>query len=116
MKGQGFFRRLGFALQGLRWALRHERSIRTHVLATTVVLSYLLVQRPPAVWWALAALSIGLVVVAELVNSALETLIDHLHPDVHPAIGTAKDIAAGAVLVASVMALVVAVACVLGHG
>jgi undecaprenol kinase len=116
MKGQGFFRRLGFALQGLRWALRHERSIRTHALATVVVACYLAIQRPPAVWWALAALSIALVVVAELINSALETLIDHLHPDIHPTIGAAKDIAAGAVLVASVMALVVAVACLVGNG
>ena len=52
----------------------------------------------------------GLVLVAELLNSALETLADHLHPEQHPEVGAAKDIAAGAVLVASAVALVVGLA------
>ena len=54
------------------------------------------------------ALTVGLVLVTELVNSALETLIDHIHPDQHPEIGAAKDIAAGAVLVSSLVSLAVA--------
>ncbi|MDY6860563.1 MAG: diacylglycerol kinase [Pseudomonadota bacterium] len=40
-------------------------------------------------------------------NSALEALIDHLHPDIHPEVGVVKDIAAAAVLVASLGALAV---------
>ncbi len=47
---------------------------------------------------------------AELFNAALETLADHLHPEEHPEIGAAKDIAAGSVLVAALIALLVAVA------
>jgi undecaprenol kinase len=53
------------------------------------------------------------VLVAELLNTALEELIDHLHPGQHPAMGRAKDMAAGAVLVASLFAVAVGVAWVL---
>lgn len=107
MKGQSFIKRLGFALQGLRLALNRERSLRAHLSVTAVVLLILIVMRPAALWWAILALAIGLVLVTELLNSALETLIDHLHPEAHPEIGAAKDMAAGAVLVASVIAVVV---------
>ena len=107
MKGQTFRRRLGFAIRGLALAVRRERSLRTQLLAAGMVLALLLATRPAAVWWALLLLACALVLVAELLNSALEALVDHLHPERHPAVGAAKDIAAGAVLVASVGAVAV---------
>lgn len=113
MKGQTFRRRLGFAIRGLALAVRRERSLRTQLLAAGTVLALLLATRPAAVWWALLLLACALVLVAELLNSALEALVDHLHPERHPAVGAAKDIAAGAVLVASVGAVAVGVAFVL---
>ena len=61
-------------------------------------------------WWALMALTIGLVVSAELLNTAIEALADHLHPQQHDAIKLTKDVAAGAVLVSSIVALVVGAA------
>lgn len=57
--------------------------------------------------WIGIFLSAGLVVVAEIINSAIERLCDHLHPDLHPAIGRVKGITAGAVLFAVGIALVV---------
>lgn len=110
MKGQPFIRRVGFALHGLRLAVQREGSLRSHLLAAAAVLLVLLLIRPAPLWWALLALAVGLVLVAELVNSALEALIDHLHPERHPEIGAAKDIAAGAALVASGIAVLVGLA------
>lgn len=110
MKGQAFIRRLGFAWHGLRLAVCRESSFRTHLLAAAGVLAVLLALRPALVWWAVLALASGLVLVAELLNSALEALVDHLHPERHPEIGAAKDIAAGAVLVASLIAVGVGLA------
>ncbi|GAA5176054.1 hypothetical protein GCM10025771_09790 [Niveibacterium umoris] len=110
MKGQTFLRRLGFAVDGLKAAFRREHSFRQHLLATGAVLGVLLVTRPAPVWWAIGAITVGLVLMAELFNSALEALIDHLHPERHPEIRVVKDIAAGAVLVTSLIALAVAVA------
>jgi undecaprenol kinase len=110
MKGQPFSKRLVFALQGILLAFRREHSFRLHVLACATVLVVLSVNRPPSLWWAVCALTIGMVLVAELFNAALETLTDHLHPEQHPEIGAAKDIAAGAVLIAAIFAAIVAVA------
>jgi diacylglycerol kinase (ATP) len=110
MKGRPFLERLGFALAGLRLALRQEPSLRSHLLAAAAVASILWISGAAALWWAVGALTVGLVIVAELVNTAIETLADHLHPDRHPQIKAVKDVAAAAVLVASCVALAVAAA------
>ena len=110
MKNQGMLRRFGFALAGLRATWGAEQSFRIHVIATAVVLGTLLWLRPSPSWWAIAALTIALVMATEIVNTALERLADHLHPQQHPAIKAVKDCAAGAVLVASIAALGVAAA------
>ena len=115
MKGRPFPERLGFALAGLRLALRQEPSLRSHALAALAVAGVLWISHAAPLWWALGALSIGLVVVAELANTAVETLADHLHPERHPQIKAVKDIAAAAVLVASAVALAVAVAFAVAH-
>lgn len=109
MKGQPLHRRMLFALHGLKLALLRERSFRTHLAVSVIVVTLLLLMRPSAVWSAILILTIGLVLATELLNSALEALIDHLHPEEHPAVGAAKDIAAGAVLVASIAACVIGV-------
>ena len=64
----------------------------------------LLLRLPPAAW-AIVALAVGLVFAAELVNTALEALVDLASPGEHPLAKRAKDIAAGAVLVAAAAAL-----------
>lgn len=114
-KGRGFTARLGHAWAGLRSAWQHEPSLRTHAVATVAVVAALAVTRAPASWWALMALTIGAVVSAELLNTALEVLADHLHPGHHPAIGRCKDVAAGAVLVSSMAAVGVGLAFLIGH-
>lgn len=109
-KGQPFQQRLRWAWAGLRAAWRDEASLRTHALATLAVLGALALIRAPAHWWAIMALTVGLVVACELMNTAIEALADHLHPARHPAIGLCKDVAAGAVLISSVTAMAVGVA------
>lgn len=106
MKSRGFRDRLGFALAGLREAFVRERSFRTHCAAAGVFV-VLLVLRPAPIWWAAIALVVALVLVLELINSALEGVIDLLHPGIHPEVKAIKDMAAGAVLVASFTAVVV---------
>jgi diacylglycerol kinase (ATP) len=77
------------------------------------VAAALLITRAAPVWWGVMAMAIGLVIGAELLNTAIETLADHLHPQQHEAIKRTKDVAAGAVLVASTGALVTGVAFVI---
>ena len=61
--------------------------------------------RVPPSSWALLALAIALVGAAELLNTGLEALVDLVSPDDHPLAKQAKDVAAAAVLVASLGAL-----------
>ena len=108
MKNRNFFERLGFAVAGLAAAFRRERSFRTHLIFAGLAALALLILWPPPVWWALVAVVIALVLALELVNSAIEAVIDLLHPERHEEIRAAKDMVAGAVLVISLAALVVA--------
>jgi diacylglycerol kinase (ATP) len=110
MKNQSFARRLTFAFAGLRTAWRTENSFKVHVLATVAVLAALLTWQPSLLWCAVIVLTVAAVLAAELVNTAIEYLADHLHPDQHPQIKIVKDCAAGAVLVVSLAALAVAAA------
>jgi len=104
MKNKSFHHRLGFALHGIAAGLRAESSLRTQAAGAVLVLAVLVWRRPGAVWWALLIMNCGAVLAAELMNTALEHALDHLNPQLHPAIKLAKDCAAGAVLVLSLAA------------
>jgi len=109
-KNQSLLVRLRFALAGLGHALRAESSIRIQVGVFVVVVAALLVLRPEPVWWGLVVLASSGVLAAELLNTAVEHLADHLHPEIPPSIRTVKDCAAAAVLVAVLGAVAVGVA------
>ena len=112
MKGRPPHERMGFALAGLVEAYRRESSFRIHVSTLAVALIVLLAVRPAPVWWAAIAIVAVLVLAFEMLNSALEGLIDLLHPAIHPEIQAIKDMASAAVMIAGVGALAVA-ACAL---
>lgn len=105
MKNESFPRRVSCAMAGIRSALQSERSLRTQMMFAAAVLPALLILRPALIWWGLVGLTVALVLAAELFNTALENLIDHVHPEQHPRIKVVKDCAAGAVLVLSVGAV-----------
>ena len=88
-------------------AWRGEASFRQQAVIALGVLLILLWCRPAMVWWALLLMNCGLVLAAELFNTALEHALDHLHPERHAAIEVAKDCAAGAVLLLSLTGLCV---------
>ncbi|MBC9031047.1 diacylglycerol kinase [Sphingomonas sp. JC676] len=107
---------MGFAVTGIRACWHGEASFRAQVRLAGLALAALLVLRPASVWWAAIALCCAMVLALELVNSAVEAVIDRLHPEIHPSIGLAKDMLAGAVLVMSFASLLVGVAMVVDAG
>ena len=109
-KNQPFIRRLRFALQGLAAAWRSERNFRIQLGALASVVIVLVALGIEPVWWALVLLTSGSVLAAELFNTALEHLADHLHPETHPQIQIVKDCAAAAVLVTAAAAASVGIA------
>ena len=105
MKNRPFHKRLGFASAGLVAAWRRERSFRTQSIIGLIAIVVTAVLRPGLLWAGLVTLAVALVLAFELINSALEHLIDHIHPTIAPEIKLAKDVAAAAVLVVSIAAV-----------
>jgi len=108
LKNKPFYLRLGFALSGFVIAIKQENSFRFQVAAAISVFVLLLVIQPEPVWWALVVVMVSMVLMAELVNTALEELCDYVQPAHHEVIGKIKDVAAAAVLMASIGSLIVA--------
>jgi diacylglycerol kinase (ATP) len=96
-------------MRGVWAALRSEVHLRFHALATVVVIGLGFHYGITRLEWALVALSAAGVWTAELVNTAIEALTDLASPAYHPLAGKAKDVAAGAVLLAALGAVVVGV-------
>lgn len=115
MKNQNFFRRVVFSLQGFRAAWQSENSFKAQVVITTGVLVSLFILKPSIMWSAIFALVIGATLAAELFNTALEYMIDVLHPQIHPQIGKAKDCAAAAVLVLSLASILIYILFLISH-
>jgi undecaprenol kinase len=112
-KSRPFPQRLRFAFAGIAAAWASERSFRLQIGVLVCVTLILAVLRLEPLWWALVLLTGGAVITAELFNTALEHLADHLHPQLHPRIAVVKDCAAAAVLVAAIAASAVGVALVI---
>jgi len=90
------------------WALiRTERNARIHLAATALVVASGIVLGVSRAEWAVLGLAIALVWSAEAMNTAVEALGDAVSPEPNEAIGKAKDVAAGAVLLATIGAVVV---------
>ncbi|MBC7804703.1 MAG: diacylglycerol kinase family protein [Akkermansiaceae bacterium] len=101
------FASFGHAFDGVRETFRAERNFRFHVLASLLVLVagfslHISPLRIVAVFFAIA-----LVIVTELINTALEVTVDLAMPAHHPLAKRAKDASAGAVLIAAICAVVV---------
>jgi diacylglycerol kinase (ATP) len=88
-------------------ALRSEVHLQFHAAATVLVLGLGIYFQLSPTEWALVALAVASVWAAELFNTAIETLTNLASPGYHPLAGKAKDVAAGAVLLAALGAVVV---------
>ena len=95
------------AFRGVGLLFRHEANARIHLLATGLVLGLAAWLDLPRHDWALLLLAIGLVLASEAMNSALEALADRVAPETHPLVARCKDTAAGAVLLAAIVAAAV---------
>jgi diacylglycerol kinase (ATP) len=102
-------RSFGYALRGLGFMLRTQHNAWIHLAATAVVVIAGLWLKIRDDDWRWIVLAIALVWVAEIVNTAFEHLCDVVQPEFHVSVRTAKDVAAGAVLVAAIAAAIIGV-------
>jgi diacylglycerol kinase (ATP) len=95
------------ALAGLRAAWQHEDAFRQEVLIAAIAIPVALLLPAGTVGKALMIASILLVLIVELLNSALEAAVDHTSLEQHPLAKRAKDVASAAVLLSIVNAVMV---------
>ena len=96
-----------YAFVGIRHVLKTQENAWIHTAFTLAVVVVGLWLRIGQLEWAILVLTVGMVWVAEFMNTALEAVIDLASPEIHPLAKIGKDAAAGGVLVAAITAVIV---------
>lgn len=97
----------GYAFEGIWTGIRKERNMRIHCLAVILVTAAGTFFGLTAVEWCICLLLFGMVISLELVNTAVEAVVDLVTEEKKPLAKIAKDTAAGAVLFTAVMAVII---------
>jgi len=107
MNTSKFFRSFSYALRGIGTVFKEEFNARVHLLAAMVAIVLGIVLKVAWFEWIILVLVMGGVFAMELINTSIENLADLYSRELNPKIKKIKDLAAGAVLVASITALVI---------
>lgn len=97
-----------YAVCGLADAWQNERNMKIHSVATIIVLVAGLWLRLERLEWMFVLSAVFLVITMEMLNTSLERVVDLFTREYHPLAGAAKNAAAGAALLASLYALLIA--------
>ena len=97
----------GYAFEGIWTGIRNERNMKIHCLAIIFVTLAGTMFQISAVEWCICLLLFGLVAALELVNTAVEAVVDLVTEEKKPLAKIAKDTAAGAVLFAAIISVII---------
>lgn len=101
-KAPGFRGTCQNAFKGVRLAIKSERNIRVHFVAAVLVMTVGTLLKFTPLEFSILLIAIAIVIIAEMVNSAIEFSLDSIyHNKYSRQVGMAKDIAAGAVMIAT---------------
>jgi diacylglycerol kinase len=95
------------AFSGLWYALRTQRNTRIHLTIAAIVIALGIWLGLSFTEWAVLVLTIGFVLVSEMLNTVAEALVDLVSPEYHPQAKIVKDVAAGVVLLGAIIAVLV---------
>jgi diacylglycerol kinase len=104
-----FFKSFIYAFQGLRASLRVQRNLKVQILIALITIGAGFYFEIASWEWSVILITIGLVIGLEMINTAIELLVDLVTRERKPQAGKIKEIAAGAVLVVSVIAVIIGV-------
>jgi diacylglycerol kinase len=110
-----FFRSFRHAVDGIRTAIATERNFRFELVLAVASVVLALILPLSVAERAIVFLTIGIILSLELLNTAFEHLMDVLNPQYHEDVKKSKDIAAGAVLLASIAAATVGLVVFVPH-
>ncbi|HKB88869.1 MAG TPA: diacylglycerol kinase family protein [Patescibacteria group bacterium] len=98
-----------FAFEGLKSAFIKGRNFRIQIAATVLVFILGLIFNLSSLEWLDLVVVITLVLILELINTSIEAMVDLVSPEIHEKAKLAKDVAAGAVFIASVGSVIIGV-------
>lgn len=110
-----FLNSFKYPISGLRYAYKNEQNLTFHLLMTICVVVVGLFFKVTLVEWAILALTVGLVIASELINTAFEAAVDLVTQEYHPLAKVCKDTAAAAVLIFAVTAVIVGLIIFIPH-
>ena len=96
-----------YAFAGLISSLKTEQNMRIHILAVILVIIAGFVLKISLIEWCICITLCGMVIFAELINTAIETTVDIAMPEINEKAKLAKDISAAAVLVLAISSAIV---------
>ena len=103
------------AFNGLKYVFKNERNFRLHIVIGLIVLILAIYLNCSLIEIMFLVIVISIVLITEIINSAIEYTWDKLEPNHHPVVGIIKDVMAGSVLIASLSAGLVGVLMLLRH-
>lgn len=104
LKQQGksnFYKSVNHALNGIEYAVNHERNIKIEILAAIIVSVMGVWLNITVIEWLILMLLIATILAFEMINTAIERTVDLVTKDYHELARVSKDMAAGAVLILS---------------
>ncbi len=107
MRSRNLLDSFRYAFAGLFYALRTQRNTRIHLAIAAAVVAMGIWLDISLTEWAVLILTIGFVLVGEMLNTVAETLVDLINPGYHPLAKTIKDVTAGAVLLTALISVIV---------
>lgn len=102
-----FLHSFTFAISGIFHAIRNERNMKIHSVVAIIVIILSWIYHLSAIEWMFISFAICGVLALELVNTALERVVDLVTKDIHPLAKQAKDVAAGAVLLYAILSVII---------
>jgi len=106
---KSFFQSVRYALHGVWSGIDDQLNLKVQIAIATIVIGAGFLFKITATEWCIVLICIGLVLGLELMNSAIESLVDLVTLERKPLAGRIKDIAAGAVLVVSIVSVIIGV-------
>ena len=104
-----FIESMGHAIDGISYTTTHEKNFKIEIIFACLVTIASFILKVSILEWAILILVIGMVLVLEMINTAIERCVDLVTKDYRELAKAAKDVAAGAVLIMSMFSVIIGI-------
>lgn len=103
-----FFKSFIYAFNGIKLSLQ-QRNMKVHICCALLAIACGFILKINTTEWCMILICIGIVLALETINTAIESFVDLIEPNHHPIAGKIKDLAAGAVLIFSIVSALIGI-------